>query len=114
MEVKDYAASTKEEAPAQPRPNASAQPQNAAPQPKHAGALTAFISSSKSSVQRNYKIYALATLIYAVIAVLMFYQISGNMGSLVPGTGGDTYQNLWEIWWVGYATLLPSCWLHNP
>ena len=72
----------------------------------HTSALDTFMRSAKSSVMRNYKTYAIATIIYAAIAVLMFYQISGNMGSLVPGTGGDTYQNLWDIWWVGYATLV--------
>ena len=82
---------------------------NSADQGHTAGAdasrgIKAFYSSAKAAIASNYKAYAIAALAYSIIAILMFSQISGNMGRLVPGTGGDTYQNLWEIWWVGYAT----------
>ena len=38
------------------------------------------------------------------IALVMFYPLTLHMNSNAPGTGADTYQNLWDIWWVSYAT----------
>ena len=114
MEVKDNSADKNGAVAAKPHASPDTS-QTHSTQEKPRGALDAFISASKSSAKRNYKTYASIAIIYAVIAVLMFYQISGNMGSLVPGTGGDTYQNLWDIWWVGYATLVihSSIWHTN-
>ncbi len=58
-------------------------------------------------------IYAFAA--FLVIALVIFAPITANMGTIAPGNGGDTYQNLWDIWWVGYATftLHTSIW-HTP
>ena len=39
-----------------------------------------------------------------VMALIMFYPITGNMAGSAPGGGGDTYLALWDIWWVNYAT----------
>ncbi|MDE1871410.1 MAG: hypothetical protein KGI06_04195 [Candidatus Micrarchaeota archaeon] len=47
--------------------------------------------------------HALAFALYLVIALVMFYPIALHMGTYAPGTGADTYQNLWDIWWVKYA-----------
>ncbi|MEM3841626.1 MAG: hypothetical protein QXN59_02960 [Candidatus Micrarchaeaceae archaeon] len=69
-----------------------------------AARINGFYSEAKSAIIRNYKLYAILAIIYSIITILMFSQISGNIGKLVPGIGGDTYQNLWDIWWVGYAT----------
>ncbi len=38
-----------------------------------------------------------------VIALAMFYPLTLHLNSNAPGTGADTYQNLWDIWWVNYA-----------
>ncbi len=38
-----------------------------------------------------------------VIALAMFYPLTLHMNYNAPGTGADTYQNLWDIWWVNYA-----------
>ena len=48
----------------------------------------------------------ISTLIYLVIALVVFYPLTLHMGSNVPGSpGGDTYQNLWFLWWAKYAVL---------
>jgi hypothetical protein len=33
----------------------------------------------------------------------MFYPLTLNMTKMTPGSGGDSFQNLWDIWWVNYA-----------
>jgi hypothetical protein len=53
---------------------------------------------------RELKYYGIGFAIYLIIALFMFYPITLNIGSLAPGIGGDTYQNIWNIWWVNYAT----------
>jgi len=71
--------------------------------------ITSFITPilSKSNI--------LAVAIYLLIALVVFAPIVANMTNLAPGIGGDTYQNLWDIWWVGYATfaLHTSIWQTN-
>ncbi len=49
---------------------------------------------------------------YLAIAMIMFAPITANMASTAPGTGGDTFLNLWGAWWVPYAifTLHASIW----
>ena len=49
------------------------------------------------------KTFAAVTLLYLVIALAMFYPITLNMGKVAPGSGADSFQNLWDIWWVRYA-----------
>jgi hypothetical protein len=51
------------------------------------------------------KYVALAGIIYLIIALAMFFTISSNPAHVAPGFGGDSYQNLWDIWWVGFALL---------
>ncbi|MDE1868525.1 MAG: hypothetical protein KGH60_00975 [Candidatus Micrarchaeota archaeon] len=53
---------------------------------------------------KRYAPHIATTAIYLLIALVMFYPITLNMTSVVPGTGGDSFQNLWDIWWVNYAT----------
>jgi hypothetical protein len=60
----------------------------------------------KKSVKSNLIAYGLVALIYLIIALVIFYPITTHMGSYsVGGAGGDTYQNLWDIWWIKYALL---------
>jgi len=47
----------------------------------------------------------LAFVLYLAVALVMFYPITANMKTVAPGTGADTYQNLWDIWWVNYAVI---------
>ncbi|MGA2800368.1 MAG: hypothetical protein ABSE71_03510 [Candidatus Micrarchaeaceae archaeon] len=51
----------------------------------------------------RYKKHVFVTILYVVVALLMFYQITLHISTVAPGTGADTYQNLWDIWWVKYA-----------
>ncbi|MEM3245515.1 MAG: hypothetical protein QXN16_01980 [Candidatus Micrarchaeaceae archaeon] len=61
---------------------------------------------------KSKSIYVLAFLIYFLIAIAVFYPITSNISTKLPGVGGDTYQNVWDIWWVDYAifTLHTSIW----
>ncbi|HUY70089.1 MAG TPA: hypothetical protein VMV00_00790 [Candidatus Baltobacteraceae bacterium] len=58
----------------------------------------------KENIIKKYKIPILATAVYLLIALVMFYPITSHITSVTPGTGGDSYINLWSIWWVNYAT----------
>ncbi len=61
----------------------------------------------KTSIMKGMRLsnpYVKAALVYLLVALVVFYPITLNMAGTAPGTGGDTYQNLWDIWWVNYAT----------
>ncbi len=47
--------------------------------------------------------YVKAAIAYLLISFVAFYPIILNISNVAPGVGGDTYQNLWDIWWVDYA-----------
>ncbi len=51
------------------------------------------------------KQYALIALAYLAIALVFFWPMIINITSTVPGTGGDTFQSMWELWWVPYSML---------
>jgi hypothetical protein len=51
-----------------------------------------------------WKNYACAAAAYLFIALVLFYPLTLNLGTAIPGSSGDSYQNLWDIWWVSYAT----------
>ena len=51
------------------------------------------------------KSYGPAFLIYLALAMIMFMQITLHMTNVANGSGGDVFQNLWDIWWVRYALL---------
>ena len=53
---------------------------------------------------KDWKFYVLLSLVYLAIALVAFASVTINMGSTTTGVGGDTYLNLWDIWWVNYAT----------
>jgi hypothetical protein len=57
----------------------------------------------KKNVLVRYKKQILVTIFYLAVALIMFYQITLNITTVAPGTGADTYQNLWNIWWVKYS-----------
>lgn len=48
--------------------------------------------------------YILSFIIYLTIALIIFIPISSQIGKVIPGVGADSYQNIWGIWWVNYAT----------
>ncbi len=59
--------------------------------------------------------HCISIVVYLLLALIVFAPITAHMSSLAPGTGGDTYQNLWGLWWVPYATfkLHTSIWFTN-
>lgn len=63
----------------------------------------------------DWKFYVIIAAIYLVIALVAFAYVTFNMTSVTTGIGGDAYLNLWDIWWVGYATLAlhGSIWSSN-
>ncbi len=66
-----------------------------------ASALTgAAVSLLKSP---GFRTMLLLFIVYLVLSVVVFEPLMGNITTYAPGTGGDTYQNLWDIWWVNYA-----------
>jgi hypothetical protein len=50
-----------------------------------------------------WKGYAYAAVAYLLIALVLFYPLTLNLRTMTPGSGADSYQNLWDIWWVNYA-----------
>ena len=51
------------------------------------------------------KEYLIVGAAYLIIALFVFSSLATNMSGRAPGVGSDTYENLWSMWWVGYATL---------
>ncbi|MFI5412458.1 MAG: hypothetical protein ACHQX1_01045 [Candidatus Micrarchaeales archaeon] len=51
----------------------------------------------------KYLPFIIAFILYLAVASVMFYPITAHIFTNAPGTGADTYQNLWDIWWVRYA-----------
>ncbi len=49
--------------------------------------------------------YVKAAALFFLIAAVVFYPLLLGINSVAPGVGGDTFQNLWDIWWVGYSTV---------
>ncbi len=48
---------------------------------------------------------AMATFVYLIITLVIFYPFVIHSTTLVSGTGGDSYQNLWDYWHIGYSLL---------
>ncbi|MEM0201972.1 MAG: hypothetical protein QXR73_02250 [Candidatus Micrarchaeaceae archaeon] len=58
--------------------------------------------------------YIFAAIVYLIIAFVVAAPITTNITTTAPGIGGDTYQNLWDIWWVVHAvTHLHTIWNTN-
>ena len=51
----------------------------------------------------KYGKHVIVTLLFLAVALIMFYQITLHMSTRCSRYGADTYQNLWNIWWVKYA-----------
>jgi len=48
--------------------------------------------------------YTLISVIYLVIALVLFWPVAINITSTVVNGGGSVYQSMWNLWWVNYAT----------
>lgn len=42
--------------------------------------------------------------LYLVIALVIFWPVTTNLATVTVNGAGDLYQNLWNLWWVNYAT----------
>ncbi len=51
----------------------------------------------------NKKQYFIAFIAYLLITLVLFYQIFANIFTHAPGSGSQTYLNLWTLWWVNHA-----------
>ncbi len=49
------------------------------------------------------KQYALIALGYLAISLVFFWPMTLHITTAVPGTGSDTFQSMWELWWVPYS-----------
>lgn len=58
---------------------------------------------AKAKGASRYLPFAIAFVVYLAVALVMFYPITTHIFTNAPGTGADTYQNLWDIWWVNFA-----------
>ncbi|MDE1856030.1 MAG: hypothetical protein KGH49_02230, partial [Candidatus Micrarchaeota archaeon] len=62
-------------------------------------------------VRVGFKDYFLISIIYLAIALVMFWPVAINPAGMITGGvpnsifqgSGDSYQNLWTLWWVNYA-----------
>lgn len=52
---------------------------------------------------RELKPYAIISLAYLLLTLLMFWPIMLNITSVVPGVDGGTFKSMWELWWVPYS-----------
>ncbi len=59
-----------------------------------------------NALKENWKILALVTFIYFVIALINSWPVTANITNTVAGTGGDPYQTLFNIWWVGHSVYI--------
>lgn len=50
----------------------------------------------------------LASILYLLIALIMFFPMSMNIGNVAPGSGAAAYTNLWSFWWANYAIFNPG------
>lgn len=57
------------------------------------------------SLFAKYKVYIYASLVYLILAMAMFPSIIAHPAIVANGSGGDVYQNLWNLWWMKYALL---------
>jgi hypothetical protein len=49
------------------------------------------------------KKYVASVIIYLIIALIMFEPITASITTVAPGSGGDTFLNLWGVWWINHA-----------
>ncbi len=53
--------------------------------------------------RKRLKEYALVSVAYLLISMAFFWPLLANITATVPGSGGDVFQGLWELWWVPYS-----------
>lgn len=51
----------------------------------------------------KYLFYLFAIIVYLLLALVRFNNIVAKINTTIPGHDGDTFANIWSMWWVGYA-----------
>lgn len=54
-------------------------------------------------IRKNAKTYAAAAIIYLVISMVVFWPLLTGIATKVVNGGGDVYQSMWNLWWMGYS-----------
>ena len=57
----------------------------------------------KNFDKKRIKPYFIAMFLYLLVSLVMFWNISGSLNSVVVNGGGDVFQSLWGLWWVPYS-----------
>jgi hypothetical protein len=53
--------------------------------------------------RKDTKRYLLVMLAYLLLSFILFYPLLLNITTTAPGSGSDTFQSMWELWWVPYS-----------
>ena len=79
--------------------------------PAHRADAKGALQYAKGIAGRVKREHVFAAAAYLVIALVVVAPITAHITSVAPGSGGDTYQNLWDIWWIAHAvTHFNSIW----
>ena len=73
------------------------------PAEAHAGSAGQKTHGVSRHSYNRYMPYVYVSILYLILALVMFAPISAHMSSVANGIGGDVYQNLWNIWWIKYS-----------
>jgi hypothetical protein len=65
------------------------------------GSISKYCKNTAGWLKANLRVLGIAALIYLVISLINFWPLTTNITTTVAGTGGDIYQMLWHIWFVG-------------
>jgi hypothetical protein len=57
----------------------------------------------RNAVRHVRKEHVYSTIAYLLVTLAVLAPVIAHFTTYAPGTGGDTYQNLWDIWWVVHA-----------
>lgn len=52
------------------------------------------------------KEYSVVFLVYLIISLVMFWNLTLNITSYVVNGGGDVFQSLWNLWWTPYSVFV--------
>ncbi|MDE1846124.1 MAG: hypothetical protein KGH53_02495 [Candidatus Micrarchaeota archaeon] len=78
----------------------SQQPTTASHEHAHHAAKPSLGQQARESLISNLPVL----LLYLVISLIIFWPIVSHPASVAVNGAGDLYQNLWNLWWVNYAS----------
>ncbi len=68
--------------------------------PHSNGSASNYLRNAVHHIRKEHVYSAVA---YLLVTLIVFAPVIAHFATYAPGTGGDTYQNLWDIWWVVHA-----------